>query len=92
MCTRLPNINKSWAKKYRKLSQNWCPHPDCQVHVCDEHRFIVHDFKVKEKRGINIRSYNTREKKVQRSLDTAGTQTGNSTSGSCLKNRKQKKK
>ena len=35
-------------------SQHWCPHPNCQVHVCRMHWAVVHDF---HKSGVNLKKY-----------------------------------
>ena len=32
----------------------WCPHPDCEAHVCKEHRREVHSY---SKEGINLKTY-----------------------------------
>ena len=77
----------SEKKKYDHRSQHWCPHPHCQVHVCPDHRQMVHGFYGK---GIILKTY-SRDKRVEYTQNNPGKEKATSTSGDRKKQKKRKK-
>ena len=51
-------IKKNYARRENLLKPRrtpyWCPHPDCEVHCCHEHRNEVHSY---SKEGISLKHF-----------------------------------
>ena len=71
-CAVCSHLKRHATHQYRKVRQSryWCPHQDCQAHVCEEHRSKVHNY---AKLGIELRKYHN-EKRIQFTKENPGKQ------------------
>ena len=55
-CAVCSHLKQDANEKHTKIQQLrfWCPHQDCQAHVCEEHKSKVHNY---VKHGIELQKY-----------------------------------